>query len=632
MRPAIFDNRRSKQRAGRVSLRWIAGLLGVTIVVVTLLVFTTWFRPRQPAETDSRGSALPSVRYHPLPESRFLNTKSTAYVGSDACVGCHETEAEGYQQTGMARSADLVSAANEPAADVVEHSLSHRRYVIAHESDQVWHREYAWSNQDDEKGELLAEHVMKYRIGSGRHARTYLAEIDGFLVESPVSWFANQSHWAMSPGYDVPEQQGFERGVDQSCLRCHVGRSQAVENTLHRMQIIEASIGCERCHGPGEQHVKAHSSTDTVDLDSAVDWTIVNPKHLSRELSDNICGQCHFHAAVSLAFPHRSIDDYRPGLPLDQFRVDYQPEVADSRMTVVGHLDQLQQSKCYQQSEMSCVTCHNPHALPSTAEKFEYYRNICVSCHQPDHCRLSVSERSQSEPADNCMVCHMPQSATDIRHVAFTHHRIGIHSAESETRVHDQPGPLTLKTNAELSQLSGAERAGLLGMAYDEYAFEGGQEFAETYQQRGYRLLRQAWDQEKSQLGLVQIGRLAMLAAQRGDARALKHADSVLTQSQAPVNSQIEALLARANLRVAQGQLDQALADARRLTTLRRNWGDYLLVAMIEQKRGQTENAIEAYEKALTINNRLAEVRQMLIQYYQQTGNNARRRYHQKRL
>ena len=123
-----------------------------------------------------------------------------------------------------------------------------------------------------------------------------------------------------------------------------------------------------------------------------------------------------------------------------------------------------------------------------------------------------------------------------------------------------------------------------------------------------------------------------MLAAQRGDARALKHADSVLTQSQAPVNSQIEALLARANLRVAQGQLDQALADARRLTTLRRNWGDYLLVAMIEQKRGQTENAIEAYEKALTINNRLAEVRQMLIQYYQQTGNNARRRYHQKRL
>jgi hypothetical protein len=35
---------------------------------------------------------------------------------------------------------------------------------------------------------------LKYLVGSGRHSRTYLAELDGFLTESPLTWTPHPDH------------------------------------------------------------------------------------------------------------------------------------------------------------------------------------------------------------------------------------------------------------------------------------------------------------------------------------------------------------------------------------------------------------------------------------------------------
>ena len=51
-------------------------------------------------------------------------------------------------------------------------------------------------------------------IGSGHHSRSYIVEDDGFLVESPVTWYSSIEKWAMSPGYDRRFHMGFERMVD----------------------------------------------------------------------------------------------------------------------------------------------------------------------------------------------------------------------------------------------------------------------------------------------------------------------------------------------------------------------------------------------------------------------------------
>src|SRR2546423_14586279 len=65
----------------------------------------------------------------------------------------------------------------------------------------------------------------------------------------------------------------------------------------------------------------------------------------------------------------------------------------------------LRESKCYQKSEMTCVTCHNPHRPVN----LEATRRACAKCHQPADCkeqpRLPVAVRGQ------CSACHMPGSA-----------------------------------------------------------------------------------------------------------------------------------------------------------------------------------------------------------------------------
>ncbi len=138
-------------------------------------------------------------------------------------------------------------------------------------------------------------------------------------------------------------------------------------------------------------------------------------------------------------------------------------------MKVVGHVEQLRLSRCYQASEtLSCTSCHDPHHAPKPAAASEHYRNACLQCHAESACGLDREERTKSPKGDNCAACHMPQVATDIPHVAFTHHRIGIHS---ETAAEEDDGELAdLVPLEDASHLPELDRDRCLGLAYLEFA------------------------------------------------------------------------------------------------------------------------------------------------------------------
>ena len=107
---------------------------------------------------------------------------------------------------------------------------------------------------------VLADYEVAYVIGSGNHSRSYLIEDDGFLIESPVTWYAAPQQWGMSPGYDTPKHEGFSRPVRFRCVFCHAGRVDRVGSGTHQLKVHETSITCERCHGPGSLHVAARRS------------------------------------------------------------------------------------------------------------------------------------------------------------------------------------------------------------------------------------------------------------------------------------------------------------------------------------------------------------------------------------
>ena len=105
-----------------------------------------------------------------------------------------------------------------------------------HKASDRWYRMYRkdgvyyvrrWQKGYRGQESNVLELAADYAIGSGNHARTLLREsADGRLFEMPVSWYAGGGgHWAMSPGFDQPNQQDFRREISPACLFCHSARS-----------------------------------------------------------------------------------------------------------------------------------------------------------------------------------------------------------------------------------------------------------------------------------------------------------------------------------------------------------------------------------------------------------------------
>lgn len=272
-------------------------------------------------------------------------------------------------------------------------------------------------------------------LGSGARARSYVIQHGDALFESPITWFVEEQRWNISPGYERVIDR-FERPVQPECLFCHCNYAERVKDTINRYQTPifphGASIGCERCHGPGELHVKERH--DGIDIASEVDDSIVNPRHLEPVLREAICEQCHLEAERRILRRGREVFDFRPGLPFYLFWSDFLslPEL-NEHGKFVGKTEQMCSSQCFKHSKgaMGCTTCHDPHSLPDPAKKTAFYRERCMSCHHKRDCSLPHPERQKN--GDNCVACHMPRTdSTDISHTSISDHRI-LRRAEKKT-------------------------------------------------------------------------------------------------------------------------------------------------------------------------------------------------------
>ena len=219
-----------------------------------------------------------------------------------------------------------------------------------------------------------------YVLGSGTRALAFLMGRDDYLFESPITWYSQKRAWGHSPGYDVNDRH-FERQITPGCLTCHANAAEHVEGTEGRYRpptFRGHAIGCERCHGPGELHVR-----EPVDKSGP---NIVNPRDLAPALREDVCQQCHLLGGTTIALYGREITEYRPGLPLREFvTIFVHPPGAPGEHANGDHVEQMHESRCFRASrgKLGCISCHDPHALPPAEAKVAYYRDRCLECHIP---------------------------------------------------------------------------------------------------------------------------------------------------------------------------------------------------------------------------------------------------------
>ncbi len=593
--------------------RWAGHPARAAIIVATLVVGLSGCKGEPQPTGDPPGTdvALVNPDLPPIQESPFLNVAGATYVGNDRCIECHAEEHENYIHTGMGQSLGDIDLSGEPPEGEVLHELSQRNYRIYHKDGQMFHQELAMV---DGREQVMGDHPVRYVIGSGHHSRSYLVELEGFLYESPVTWYPAYEKWGISPGYDEPNQPGFKRAVGQKCLVCHAGQSEVIGDTVNKLKITEQWISCERCHGPGSLHVTKQLAETGDDGGEEFDNTIVNPAHLSRELSEDVCSQCH-QGFPGMAFVRdRQFEDYRPGLPLRSFRLDYRYDVEGGGMTIVGHMGQMKRSTCYQMSEMTCTTCHNPHDLPPRANPVEYHKRNCLKCHMEEACSVDPAVR-EAERADNyCVACHMPATGTESPHLTFTHHRIGIHSPGEPVLDHEDPVLAEVVPVADLSGYSQADQDLGLGIAYynlSRHSLSG--PHGDAYRARGEALLQKAWD------GGLRNGELATLLAEISVSKKKEdyemYADYALAVEDLSPENRVGALLVKVTAHYHRKEFQQMAELMKEVTSMRRRTGDWDLLGKYLYQSGQRGEAKKAFEKSLEIDPANRPVRLMLEQF-----------------
>jgi Doubled CXXCH motif (Paired_CXXCH_1) len=405
----------------------LRALLVLAGAVTSLAVAWWWWRPRVPSAPATPGLADPRL----AGAAEWPNVHpDVAYAGDEACAGCHATIARSYGAHPMAHS---VSPA-EAASRIEEFGARARnpfdagglRYRVERRGDVFVHHESLL----DAQGHTLAEVTAEIRsvVGSGQRGRAYLLDRDGRLFQSPITWYPQKHLWDLSPGY-TQKNLHFTRPVIPECLFCHANRVEPVADTTNRYVpplFRGHAIGCERCHGPGELHVRARQEGTEVE---GIDRTIVNPRHLTPALRDAVCQQCHLQGQERVVRRGRGYFDYRPGLPLEEFLVDFvKPPEDNPDPKFVGTVEQMHRSRCYLgtrgEQKLGCISCHDPHARPAPHQQVAHYRDRCLNCHAGRGCSLPLEARRAQNPDDSCIACHMPATGSDVNHTSITDHRI----------------------------------------------------------------------------------------------------------------------------------------------------------------------------------------------------------------
>ena len=387
--------------------------------------------PRSAQAPEPAAAESPVPRRPPVAPLEKPSPRPSGYVGSQACSSCHAAIAESFAQHPMGQAMDTVPGEHpvENQSDVRRFVDREREYVVEERDGVVLHHERVFAPD----GTLIYDQAMpvRFAVGSGTRGRSYLIEQAGLLTQSPIGWYSGTGRYGLSPGYEHDRGLRFERSVGDGCLHCHAGLVEHTTDGTERYTsrvFAEAAIGCERCHGPGADHVAKMTALPAGA--KADDLQIVNPVDLEPRRREAVCNQCHLGGEATFPRFGRGFYDFRPGDHLDDTLLVFvhdETATTASGAKPVSQVEQMRQSGCWKGTggTLGCVSCHDPHSKPAPEAIDAFYRTKCQACHEEKPCSLPEVERDAAPAAGSCIRCHMPsQDLVEIAHTAMSDHRV----------------------------------------------------------------------------------------------------------------------------------------------------------------------------------------------------------------
>jgi hypothetical protein len=372
------------------------------------------------------------------------------FLGPESCRECHAEIYDSFIETAHFKTSRLP----KPEEFIADFSSENNELITSHAG-----MSYEMEQRGDEvfqkvlleKDGKTYQHEERIDIvtGSGNHALTYLYWKDNRLYQLPVTWSTDQGvGWINSPGY----QDGFAdlaRPILAQCIACHATRFEVrvgTANEFDRDSII-LGVTCERCHGPGKDHVDFHRENPEENMAKY----IVHPGDLPRERMNEVCGQCHNGKSKTI----KPSFTFRPGDRLEEFNQFSKTDEGGLGVHTSNQNVRLIKSRCFiEDKTMDCRSCHNPHQ--NEHANLGLFSSRCMKCHQPQAC--GQFEHSGERIADNCIDCHMPKEDDKQMGMATESKQVFPEIRDHFIRVHPESTEAVLKKWAHQNDASKSNR------------------------------------------------------------------------------------------------------------------------------------------------------------------------------
>ncbi|QDV68315.1 photosystem I assembly protein Ycf3 [Rosistilla carotiformis] len=343
-----------------------------------------------------------------------------SYVGRDACIQCHQKEAElfagSHHDLAMDLATDQSVIGDFSGVELTHYGITSRMY---RDGDRFMiHTEGPDGKLDDFEIKYVfgVDPLQQYLVEFDRSAGMADNEV-GRLQVLRVSWDTHAKKWFHLDPPDVQEKlapdddlhwTGIAQRWNTMCAECHstnLRKNFDPSTARYHTTWSEIDVSCEACHGPGSLHVELANSKSLF-WDRHHGMGLAELKGVDAIPQIEACAPCHSRRRVlksGFQPGQRFCDFYEPEL-LQESTYHANGEILDE-VYVYGSFIQ---SKMYHKG-IRCSDCHDPHSL-----KLKQPGNAtCTSCHAHPAGKYDTPSHHRHEPGTagaSCVECHMPET------------------------------------------------------------------------------------------------------------------------------------------------------------------------------------------------------------------------------